>query len=457
MKTKMTFIGLLIGLLTVFAASASAGIVTYDKAIDYSRFINRDRYLDVQIWTDNDEYYEGDQMTISFRSNNDCYVAIYNIDTRGRVNLIFPTDPGDSPRIRGGKIYQLPDRDDNYQFSVQGPAGTEYLEVVASNDPFPIPDWYNGSGIVCNDDPYNFANFINADYFGCDEGCVRAINSTSFGVKEWHDYYFRPVYHPVYPNWDYCGSLYIDYPFGATVYIDGVYWGCAPLFLPRVYFGWHYITIYDRDGYCWEDRYDVVRYKSNILDRNIIRTHPGIRSRYRDVAGRGYLDPVRNGYPNYQSEVRVKETYKDMSKKDIGSVYNKTRVIDNQRPYYRENDRGTKQVYKTRQSTGENRYYTPDKNRAASEWKVERMKNTQQQRQSSTYEGQKTQRNDGGSVDKRSSGNRSNDGGSVDKRSSGNRGNSGGEARERQTAPTGGRGANSGGRGSNSGGEKKRR
>lgn len=403
MKTKMMLIGALMAVIAAFAVSAFAGIVSYDKSIDYSQYIQRDHYLDAEIWTNNDEYYEGDKITISFRTNKDCFVAIYNIDTRGQVNLIYPTEPGDASHIRGGKIYQLPDQYDNYELNVQGPAGTEYLQIVASNDPFPLPPWFNGSGIVCNDDPNDFLNYINASYFGCDHDCVRALDMTSFQVQEWHDYYFRPVYHYDYPDWSLCGSVYIDYPFGSTIYIDGIYWGIAPLFIPRVYFGYHYITIYDWDGYCWEDRIDVVRYKSIILDKAIIRTHPGVKSRYREVERSRFLDPAKNGYPDYQKEIRVKETYKAVSKRDLDNFSNKTRTVYKEKPAYDNGGyRGERDAYKAHQSA---RDYNNSSGRSRSDgWKVEKMKGSN--RETGKYESQKSERKSGAAVDKRSSDNK---------------------------------------------------
>ncbi len=96
MKTRIKLIGALMATMAAFALSAFAGIVSYDNSVDYAQYVQRDHYLDAEIWTSNDEYYEGDKITISFRTNKDCFVSIYNIDTRGQVNLIYPAEPGDA-------------------------------------------------------------------------------------------------------------------------------------------------------------------------------------------------------------------------------------------------------------------------------------------------------------------------------------------------------------------------
>jgi hypothetical protein len=389
MKKRNLISTALMGILISLAISTSAEIVNYDKGVNYAQYIRRDRYLDAEIWTDDDEYYEGDKIRISFRANKDCFVAIYNIDTRGRVNLIYPVEPGDAPRIQGGRIYQIPDSYDDYELTVQGPTGTEYLQIVASSDPFPMPRWFDGSGLICDNDPFDFLDYINASYFGCGYDCIRALDMTSFEVKEWHQYYFRPVYNYDCPDWSLCGSVYIDYPFGATIYIDGIYWGVAPLFIPRVYYGYHYITIYDHYGYCWEDRVNVVRYKSIILDQAIVKPNQGIKSRYRDVIRRGYVDPEKNGYPEYKKEVRIKETYKSISRQKPDYSNDKTRTVYKERSY--NESKQDREAYRTHQKT-QDRDNSSGKSRSG-ELKVEKVKTaTKQSEKSGSYNTDNTEK-----------------------------------------------------------------
>ncbi len=329
---------------------ARAQNAAYDQNVDYGQRINQDRYLKAEIWTSNDDYYEGDNITISFRTNRDAYVAIYNIDTRGNVNLLYPTSPNDDGHIQGDRVYQIPGSGDQYELNVQGPVGTEYLHIVASREPLQIPDWFNGSGLVSNDAPEYFMDYVDDTYFGCVSGdCPRATDMTSFRVKEWQNYYFHPVYHYDYPDWSYCGSVYIDYPIGATIYIDGIYWGCAPLFIPRIYFGYHWFTVYDRFGYCWENRVNVYRYRSVILDQAVVRTRPDFKSRYREVATRGYLDPIRHGYPNFQKEVRVKETFQTVAKqqRDQSLQRGNRGTMDGNYPNRGQSDAGKRGTYDT--------------------------------------------------------------------------------------------------------------
>ncbi len=319
-------------MISMLSLPAAAQYERYEDNVSYSQYIKYDRYLDVEIWTDDDEYYDGENISINFRANKDCYVVVYNIDTRGHVNLLYPSDQWDDDKIERDRIYRIPNSQDDYELTVRGPEGIEYIQIVASRTPIRIPDWDNGFDMVARGDPLDFLDYINAVYFGCDDGCALAFDMTLFTVDEWQEEYYRPVHRYYHNDWNMCGMIYIDYPWGGTVYIDGVYWGIAPLFVPRIYYGWHYVTIYDSYGYCWEDRVNVFRRKSVVLDNTIIKTRGGVKSKYRDVRTKAYLDPSQNGYPDYATKKTVRKEVWDTKRtsKTGGSVY-KNRVDHNSR------------------------------------------------------------------------------------------------------------------------------
>lgn len=258
-----------------------------------------DRYLEAEIWTDQDDgdYYEGDPITLFFRTNRDAYVAIYSVDTRGRVSLLFPASDGDDNFVTGGSTYRLPGARDNYNLRVSGPEGKEHIQIIASRERFPIPNWYRNSGIVSDwADVDEFMDDLNDQHFVRYPGQRFAYDRAVIFVNEWEDHYYRPIYRPVFHDWDVCGNVYIDYPFGGAVYINGIYWGCAPLYIPRIACGWHTVTIYDPNGYCWESECNVRYYRTVVLDRSIVRPAPGVRSKFREVQQAGYVDPIRAGY-----------------------------------------------------------------------------------------------------------------------------------------------------------------
>jgi hypothetical protein len=79
-------------------------------------------------------YYIGEQIYISFQSKDkDCYITIYDIDSIGNVNILFPNPYYPDNLVRGGRIYTLPADISKYNFILRGPSGIEALFVVASS------------------------------------------------------------------------------------------------------------------------------------------------------------------------------------------------------------------------------------------------------------------------------------------------------------------------------------
>ncbi len=314
--------GLVATLVVVISMAAPAQSLRQDYDDTYAGSVKIDRYLDAEIWTNHSdaEYYEGDNIVIHYRVNRDAFVAIYTIDTRGRVSLLFPTDPTDDNFVYGGVTYSLPSGDDDYDLLVTGPEGVEHLQIIASRERFPIPNWFHNSGLVCDwDDRAEYMDYLNSRYFVRYGGQRFAYDRAVVFVDEWEPYYYRPIYYPAYPSWAVCGNVYIDYPYGATVWIDGTYWGCAPLYLPRILVGWHTVTIYDYYGYCWESDFHVSRYNTVIFDRTVVRVNSSTRSKYSSIRGIGYKDPAKSGYPLFKSKA-VKSGSKSVGSASIAGT-----------------------------------------------------------------------------------------------------------------------------------------
>ena len=129
----------------VSLADQSGGLVRdYDDSYDVKHRVISDPYLDVEVWVDKGEgaaYNPGENIKVYFQTSRDCYVVIYNIDTRGYVDLLYPVDDDDDPYVEGGRVYRIPDRFDDYELTVDGPDGVEYIQAVASPAPLDLPNF----------------------------------------------------------------------------------------------------------------------------------------------------------------------------------------------------------------------------------------------------------------------------------------------------------------------------
>jgi outer membrane protein OmpA-like peptidoglycan-associated protein len=95
--------------------------------------------INVDVWFDKQcgaPYEQGEKIIISFKTNTDGYVTVYDIDTRGNVSVIFPNRHYPDNFVRGNQVYSMPNRSYSYDLVVEGPEGIEYVDVVASSDPY---------------------------------------------------------------------------------------------------------------------------------------------------------------------------------------------------------------------------------------------------------------------------------------------------------------------------------
>ena len=245
-------------------------------------------YLQVDVWVDRGEgsiYNPGDEMKVFFETSRDCYLVVYNIDTRGYVNILYPYDQTDSPWVEGNQVYRIPGRYDDYELRADGPEGTEYVHAVASLEPIVLPHWPRYVGGMREDyvditvlrleeeDPYDFIETIDYHIIRGDE---YATDLCIFNVGYPHPrWYYHPRVYWVERPWYYpVGGIYIGCHFGAEVYIDGVFYGYCPITIPALICGRHFVTVYHFGCRVW---WDWV----HIYPRKTIRVRADFPGRYR--------------------------------------------------------------------------------------------------------------------------------------------------------------------------------
>jgi hypothetical protein len=94
--------------------------------------------LSIDVWTDKDDaiYYPTEVLTVFFRTNQDCYIAIYDTEVGGSEYRLFPPEGG-SGWVQGGRIYQLPPETADYEYVIAGPGGIETIIALASTHRLP--------------------------------------------------------------------------------------------------------------------------------------------------------------------------------------------------------------------------------------------------------------------------------------------------------------------------------
>lgn len=92
--------------------------------------------LEVKVWTDKGNqsptYFVGERIYISFTVTKDCYLVLYDIDSTGNVNILFPNPYHPDNLVRKGRVYTLPAANYQHDLVIKGPTGEEIFFAVAS-------------------------------------------------------------------------------------------------------------------------------------------------------------------------------------------------------------------------------------------------------------------------------------------------------------------------------------
>lgn len=188
--------------------------------------------LKVSIETNRRRYEIGDTVEIRFWVSEPSYVYIYNQDARGNVRLIFPNRYDRDNRVSAGEHW-LPGT--GYRFRVEGPPGTEYLQILATRTRVGRLEWSDSrrdAFPLLGDDPLRVKEEVESFL----DVVPRREWSTAW---TWFEV-GRPV--PRMP-WQQTGWLRVNSePPWAPVYLDGRYLGVTPL-QEEVAAGGHWVEI----------------------------------------------------------------------------------------------------------------------------------------------------------------------------------------------------------------------
>jgi hypothetical protein len=237
------------------------------------RYFGRTDYSpDIEVWTNKGfdaTYHYGEDVAVYFRAEQDCYVVVYDIDPSGDVTVLFPTSYYGSTWVRGGEIYRVPGYDDDFTLEVTGGHGVDRIYAVASYEYINPPDFVRYIGYDYGSPDYYDDNYFVLRVSGDHDDFVRYVNNrichnphsvayTRFHVNSNYRHHVHYRYYD-YDPYNY-GSLWVgmNYP-GCEVWIDGVYFGIAPLLIPRIYIGHHWIWMY-YGGYPCYQQYFYVSY-----------------------------------------------------------------------------------------------------------------------------------------------------------------------------------------------------
>jgi Domain of unknown function (DUF4384) len=104
-----------------------------------------DRNGPVSVWTDRDDpYRRGEGARVYIHAARPSHVAVFRVDTDGRIRVLFPRDPWGDTFVRDERTFEVSGSRGGRSFMVDDYPGIGYLFVVASAQPLDFEDITRG-------------------------------------------------------------------------------------------------------------------------------------------------------------------------------------------------------------------------------------------------------------------------------------------------------------------------
>lgn len=122
---------------------------------------------DVQLWTDRTSYRFGDPINFYFKTAEDCYLNLVDINSEGEITLLFPNRFDSNNRVRAGVTYHIPGDTYGFALEAQPPAGTDRIYAITSRRPLKIFS----------------SDFSSESFVSVTRGNTRGVGVKGIGVK----------------------------------------------------------------------------------------------------------------------------------------------------------------------------------------------------------------------------------------------------------------------------------
>jgi len=156
--------------------------------------------VEVRIWLDRGgdiPLQRGDRARVYYRSAQDAYVAVFRVDTDGVLRLVFPSNPQEEHRLRGGRDYRLLFQGAG-DWAVDEVSGVGYFFILASAAPFEwgrfamssgSGEWaLSATGVALRQDPHLALDEMADLLMGGATGRSYGLDFTTYHVGQSYSY-----------------------------------------------------------------------------------------------------------------------------------------------------------------------------------------------------------------------------------------------------------------------------
>lgn len=92
---------------------------------------------ELKLWVNQSAFKIGEKMRVNFTVDKPMFVRILVINSNGEISTLFPNVYQNDNYCKPGRTYQIPPKGAEFTLDIDGPAGTDRIRAVASQNPVP--------------------------------------------------------------------------------------------------------------------------------------------------------------------------------------------------------------------------------------------------------------------------------------------------------------------------------
>ncbi len=94
-----------------------------------------DSAISVKLAADRRRYKVGESLTVKFETSRDGYLTLVNVGSSGRITILYPNRLSGGNEVKAGKVYLIPERNDEFDLAISGPPGVELIYALLTLRP----------------------------------------------------------------------------------------------------------------------------------------------------------------------------------------------------------------------------------------------------------------------------------------------------------------------------------
>ena len=210
----------------------------------------------IEVWIDKGcgkSYTVGEDITIYFKSNKDCYLTLFEQRSGGRIRLLLPNRYRKNNFFEANKVHAIPSASDKFRFEVTRPLGKAIIRATATTSPW----WFFSDEEIRryhDEHPEERYPVISRS----EEGFATKFNEQIKIIPQPNRAGASCTFNVISKVVPQYGKIKVtSTPSYAEVYLDGAYRGKTPITLSNVKVGKHTIKVTKKDYYNYSETVQV--------------------------------------------------------------------------------------------------------------------------------------------------------------------------------------------------------